>query len=239
MKHIVAFLVAVLFVCLIPFSTSAFSYTDIPEKEISNLKENIKIEKLDSFSEEDKRAFSCFDISSCGRIVLKIDNGQVIVLNETGEFLYGYTLQTYGDIGVGWESENVVIYFVRSDIAVVLSEEADILSIKKIANTVENNSYWNQSVYAKKRICGESTYVMKNSHSILDLFGSGTVLQKEDANGDVSTLYDASNSFDKSLVISTVVFIVVLCVLATIFFPMLNKQIKKRTGSRTGNSSAC
>lgn len=97
-----------------------------------------------------------------------------------------------------------MVYFVRSDLAVAVNEQGIYLSIQKIENTIENNTYWNQAVYAKKRVCGESTYVMGDLHPLLNIFSGASILQKIDANGNKTVLYDASRALYQGIVLQTI-----------------------------------
>lgn len=200
-------LAIVVFIGLLPLSASAFSYSDLSESEMHTVQENLQITVMESFPPTGEEPFSCFDVSSSGKIALKTGGGEtkeILVLNENGDFLYGFAVQTAGEVAVGWENDDVVIYFVRSDLAVAVNEQGDILSIQKIENTIENNTYWNQAVYAKKRVCGESTYVMGNSNPVLRLFCTPSILQKIDSNGNRTVLYDAAHALYQGIVLQTV-----------------------------------
>lgn len=233
MKSAVWLAVTVLLMGLLPLPASAFSYSDLSESEMHTVQENLQITVMESFPPTGAEPFSCFDVSPSGKIALKTGGGEtkeILVLNENGDFLYGFAVQTAGEVAVGWENDDVVIYFVRSDLAVAVNEQGDILSIQKIENTIENNTYWNQAVYAKKRVCGESTYVMGDSHPLLNIFSEASILQKIDANGNKTVLYDASHALYQGIVLQTVatVFLVVFGVFIVI---SVSKNARKETMS--------
>lgn len=224
MKSAVWLAITVFLMGLLPLSASAFSYSDLSESEMHTVQENLQIAVMESFPPTGAEPFSCFDVSSSGKIALKMGGGEtkeILVLNENGDFLYGFAVQTAGEVAVGWENDNVVIYFVRSDLAVAVNEQGDILSIQEIENTIENNTYWNQTVYAQKRVCGESTYVMGDSNPLLNIFSGTSILQKIDANGNKTVLYDASHALYQGIVLQTIatVFLVVFGIFIVISAP--------------------
>lgn len=144
-------------------------------------------------------AITCFDISENGDIALgfhKFARKSVCVYNSDGRFKYGYSFDTDGQFGIGWNEERIVIYLVRGDIAVLIDDNANIMEMQKIQNTFPNNSYWNHTVFKTSRTTDDADYSIRNDLGLLNLFAmsSYSKLVKKDRDGEETILYDASNS---------------------------------------------
>lgn len=140
----------------------------------------------------------CFDVNEDGLIALgskSLDKKIVSIFSIDGDFLYGYTFNCSGSYGIEWDENNLIIYFVRSDVAAMFDENGNCLELKMIPITAENDSYWNYFVFSKKRIVGESKYRLKNDMGPLNFFASSySQLIKTDSDGSTTVIYDVSDS---------------------------------------------
>ncbi|MHB8964202.1 MAG: hypothetical protein ACYC5K_13730, partial [Saccharofermentanales bacterium] len=140
--------------------------TGIPVMAMSN---GFEMEKMDTVAQKNiadnldlvlirtpsiDGAITCFDISEAGDIALGFNNFErrsVCVYNSDGRFKYGYSFDTAGQFGIGWDEERVAVYLNRSGIAVFIDDNANIMEVQKILDTIPNNSYWNHTVFKTTR----------------------------------------------------------------------------------------
>ncbi|OJU14235.1 MAG: hypothetical protein BGN88_12375 [Clostridiales bacterium 43-6] len=191
---------------------------------------NIKVNILNSNTEI--KPINCFDVSDEGKIALGINSPSrksIYVYDSQGKFEYGYSFDYGGSFGVEWDHDNLLIYFVRSDIAVLLDRNATCLEMKMISNNTENNSYWNHDVFAKKRSVGKDIYEIKNNESFTNFFASSySQLIKTDRNGQKTTLYNAnSNEYSIWVVfLGAIIFVIITVVVVIMLF--------RKQGSKKG-----
>ena len=60
--------------------------------------------------------------------------------DKDGKFAYGYTLDCSGRFGVGWNGDNIAVYFVREDIAATFDRNANNITCDEIPDTTANSS---------------------------------------------------------------------------------------------------
>lgn len=139
----------------------------------------------------------CFDVNEDGMIALgseSLDEKIISIYSIDGDFMYGYTFNCSGSYGIEWDKNNLIIYFVRSDVAAMFDEKGNCLELKKIPITAENNSYWNDYVFSKQRTVGNSEYTLKNDMGPFNLFASSySQLIKTDSDGSTTVIYDVNN----------------------------------------------
>lgn len=229
-----------LLVCISSISAFAmhtgFETEELSAEEKTNFLENTHLSR---FAEEpEKEAVECFDVSEDGLLAIGISDSttsaQILVYTLDGQFLYGYTFDCRQDFGIEWdEDNNLLIYFVRSDIAALYNQEGINLELKRIKNTETNNTYWHESVLANQKTVGNKNYILKNDMGILNLFATAnSQIVEEDGEKQV-LLYDVSHKYK----IQTAVVTSLICLFAAaIVIPIvwnLVKQIKK-TNQVTG-----
>ena len=185
------------------FSTNEMS-TENQQIFLSNI-------KLSPIREEPKKgAITCFDVSNSGFIAVGFSdfgNKYISVYNSAGEFQYGYVFHANQSFGVQWDGTNILVYFVRSDVAALFDPTGTNIELRVIGNTPENNSYWTHSVFAKTRALNNHTYTVRNDLGLFNLFASSySQLVKTDSTGDATVLYDVTSSqLTKVLAISIAV----------------------------------
>lgn len=170
----------------------------------------------------------CFDVNEDGLIALgskALDKKIVSIYSSDGVFMYGYTFNCSGSYGIEWDENNLIIYFVRSDVAAMFDEKGSCLELKMIPITAENNSYWNYFVFSKKRIVGESGYRLKNDMGpFLNVFASSySQLIKTDSDGSTTVIYDVSDS----QLLYSIIWIAAIVLIIAIAITAIAKQWKK------------
>ncbi len=184
-------------------------------------------------SDERKHSITCFDVSEKGFIALGVENNShkyIYIYNPQGQFLYGYSFDDDGTYGVEWDKENLLIYFVRSDVAALVNKHAEILELRKISNSI-HNTYRHYEVFATKRIAGKNTYEIMNDPGILSVLAPNYAkLIKTDQDGIITVLYDVSRiQIPRMIVVMTGVLIFMAIVISGVV-----KEFKK---ARTGGNA--
>lgn len=89
--------------------------------------------------------------------------------------------------------------------------------MKRIENTVENNSYWDHFVFAKEKTVGNNRYIL-NNRGLLNVFASSySQLLRIDQNGTENLIYDVSKAQTaKAVIIMAAVLIFVVVAVAVI-----------------------
>ena len=173
---------------------TGFSTEPLSEADKNNFLSNANISILDT--EPKKEAIECFDVNEEGMIAIGSGGSvekTIAIYDMAGSFQYGYKFNTYGSFGVEWDKNKIIIYFVRSDVAVALSSAGEVESILKILDTSENNSYWNSFVLSPKRTVGRYEYILKNDMGVLNFFTSSySQLVAIDSAGESNVIYDVN-----------------------------------------------
>ena len=181
--------------------------------------------------EPKKSTITCFDVNDNGLIVVGSEGStkkSVSVYTSDGTFNYGYAFNCSGSFGVEWDDNNIIIYFVRSDVAALFDAAGTNLELKKIQDTTDNNSYWNHSVYSTQRTINEEQYSMRNNMGLLNIFASSySQLIKTNSDGNTVIIYDASSEYTTRFV--TIFIAVILFVAFIVLIIILQfKKLKKR-----------
>ena len=99
------------------------------------------------------------------------------------------------EFGVEFAKNDLVIYFVRSNVAMAVNHMGEVVEIQEIQNTPENNSYWNNHVLSNSRKIGDTEYSLKNNFGIFNVFASSySQLIVREANGEERILYDVNSA---------------------------------------------
>lgn len=175
---------------------TGFSTTELSPEFCESFQNNINLEI--TMQEPNGDGISCFDISDSEMIALGRDTSlgkYVYIYDSNGIFQYGYSFYDYGRFRVEWDNENIIIHFVRSDLAALIDENGKIIELKKIENTNENNSYWRQ-LNSPERVVNNNKYTLKCDMGLLNFVAlSYSQVVKTDSNGDVTMMYDANTAY--------------------------------------------
>ena len=149
-------LLALMFACFCTISNrvfaedSSFYLEEMLEADEESFVKNIKISSL--AKETGKRPIKCFDVNENGMIAIGCADyieKTVSIYTSNGDFQYGYKFESYGDFGVEFKGDFLMIYFVREDTAVEVDFNGTIRSVSKIKNTKENMATLGKYVGAK------------------------------------------------------------------------------------------
>ena len=179
------------------------------ETEKISPSEERRVENRISFSQYNtqKTPFSNFDINEKGMIALVAKSGTVnptvYVYDGDGIFQYKYTVDTDGVIYAEWEGNDLWIYIVRGDHAVLVDNKGAVLKVEKILDTDTNTSYWYE-VWEKKKTIGDEIYTAKTGLGVLGLVVNDYAqIVVTDAIGETKVLYDVSSMLLKKALLTT------------------------------------
>ena len=211
------------FVLLIIITTNAtevnamntgFSTEELSEETKISFMSSINLSQLST--EPKKSGILCFDVNEQGMIAVGQNGAQdkeICVYTSLGEFLYGYTFSCSQSFCVEWDEQYINIYFIRSDVIISLDSDGRVLDIKRVQDTIDNNSYRN-SLYSMTRTVGNTTYLIRNDMGILNwITSSFSQIVTIDATGTESIIYDV-NSMQLTNAIVTISFISIFVLVA-------------------------
>ena len=206
-----------LFFCIVVFSillcinntayamNTGFSTEELSQIEIDKFLSNMDISMV--FKRPLERTIYCFDVNEEGMIAIGSNEflsefKAISVFNADGDFLYGYEFECSGNFGLEWDGENIIIYFVRSNIATSVNKRGQIEELLEIENSIDNNTYWNEEIYADRRNVNNIEYLAQKNMCFLNLFAtSSSQLISTNANGDKNVIYDVNDSYFRNLLI--------------------------------------
>lgn len=225
---ILLFFIALLYACCgstnVLAMNTGFSTQTINTEDQKTFLSNIQLVKAEK--EPAKNSIECFDVNEDGLIAIgtsDFSQQSISVYNLSSDYKYGYNFNCNQSFGVEWDGNNIIIYFVRSDVAVLVDENGTILELQKIENTTNNSSYWNHSVFSTQRTAGNYKYIIKNDMGPFNLFASSySQLIVVDEQGNQTMLYNVNNAqISKTIFIFVAVIIFSAIVVSAIIFKFL------------------
>ena len=217
---------------LFPIIASAqFETEELSEKE----KRNFHLEIKQLSSEPLELPLQKFAVSEGGKIALGFNNSSsecVSVYDSEGVFLYGLTFDIDGTFGVGFDEENLSIYLVRSNIAITVDSNGEILNALKIKNTLTNNRYWNNEVNKTKCEINGKKYIMDSRIAFLGVF-SFSYSRFRVISGDTElVVYDStSNQWIRAVIVCTIIFLAITVAIILIV-RVLKKSLSESKASQ-------
>ena len=202
MKRVYSFLLFVfmfaLFANIIEVNAmnTGFSTEELTKEKQNTFVSNVSISLLTV--EPVKKAILCFDVNEKGMIAIGQKgayNKEICIYSADGKFLYGYTFNCSQSFGVEWDNEHINIYFVRSDVIISLDSDGNILDIKEVQNTIDNNTYRNNLLYSTSRVVDDTTYVIRNDMGLFNwITTSYSKIITIDPAGVECIIYDVSST---------------------------------------------
>lgn len=190
-----------------------FSTEALPEDDRATVIKNLNISTLED--EPKRRGIECFDVGESGIIAIGCNtsnNKTVCIYTSDGKFQYGYSFECDGSFGIEIDRNKLLIYLVRSDIAIAVNPKGEVENISKIQNTSENNSYWNNVVFSNRRKVGDMEYALKNTEGIFSVFASSySQLSVTDVKGEQSVIYDVSSVQFSNMVVAVICVFLFIC----------------------------
>lgn len=212
---------------------TGFSTEELTEKKQNEFASAISISLLTE--KPAKKSILCFDVNENGMIAVCQDgdymnDGQdrkeVCIYSSDGKYLYGYTFCCSESIALEWDNDCINICFIRSSIILSIDSNGNILDVKEVQNTVENNAYENKLTVSTSRIIGNTKYLIKNDMGIFNWIAiSYSQIVTIDASGNEKVIYDVnSTQFIKMIIIIIAVFLLVLFAVVAIVRQFINAK---------------
>lgn len=209
---------------------TGFSTESLSEDDIDTFLKNVNISMLED--EPQKKTIECFDVNENGAIAVGFsgsENKTVCIYTSDGNYQYGYSFECYGSFGVELDKNILLIYFVRSDVAIAVNPMGEVEDILKIQNTIENTSYWNNCVFSTRRKIGDTEYILKNDLGVFNLFASSySQLIVINTNGEESIVYDVTSDHFFNMVTISIGALVLVCLAVAV---VIGKFIKLKRGT--------
>ncbi|MBQ7761533.1 MAG: hypothetical protein IJ400_05710 [Clostridia bacterium] len=224
------------------FSITVYASTDInTEAQIEKMEDEQAQEFLNRVSirrfatEPTPFAFEYFCANENGKIAIGVNNSNekmICVYNDRGDFLYGYKFKCSGTFRMKWDGDNVVIYFIRSDVLVSVDSFARAQCVANIVDTTDTSSIIRREFDADKQEINGVLYEATG----YNFFGAN--YSKVDITKDnvTKTIYDVSSQPNSQGIIIGILFVAFVIGLAVAFGVILT-LIKKST-KNTGNTSS-
>lgn len=212
---------------------TGFLTEEMSEEEKTKFLSNVNITLLNA--EPQKRGINCFDVNEDGMIAIGTSESEkkyISIYDSKGIFQYGYTFHSSGSFGVEWDGNNIIIYWVRSDVAACVDSGGKLIDISKIPNSTENDSYWRNFVFIRERKIGDDRYKMVNGDDVLGFLASSySQIIHTNENGDIRIIYEIDESY--SVEVLTILIGVILFVGFVIYKMVLEfRKLKSNNISR-------
>ena len=225
----------ILFICLLNLNPH-ISNSLIYENEKSEISKDFEMEVLSietyenilskiDFSKLDeepvKWQIECFDVNDDGLIAIGTSNSKtkrIVVYDSDGYYKYGYQFTSTGNFGIEWVNNKILIYFIRSNIVISVNEEGRINEIFKVENTLEYNTYLNNTIFSAKKNKNGVDYEIKNDLGPFNFLATSySRLTITDSMGETKSLYDINFSqLVKYIIISIAVLIFIIIVFVAV-----------------------
>lgn len=214
--------------CVLAMNTG-FSMQPMKTEKQKTFLSNIELVKKEK--EPTKNSIVCFDVNKDGLIAIGTSDSSresVSVYNSSGDYKYGYDFNCEQGFGVEWDGNNLIIYFVRSDVAALVDENGTILELQEIENTINNNSYWNSSVFSTQRTVGNNKYIIKNDMGLFNIFASSySQLITVDDQGNQTILYDVNNAQMTKTITVFIAAVIFVAIVVSVIIAQFLKLRKK------------
>ena len=192
---------------------TGFSTGTLSKNDIETFIENVNISILEN--EPQRQAIECFDVDEEGTIAIGYSDSQnktVCIYTNNGDFQYGYSFECSGKFGIEIHNRVLNIYFVRSGVIASVNPSGEVLDIKEVQDTTENNSYYYRFFRVAERTVGDTTYLIRSNMGILNwITASYSQVVVKEFDGTENIIYDASSI---QLQRMTIIFIAILLFLA-------------------------
>ncbi len=208
---------------------TGFTTENISNEKMITFVDNINIKLL----EEEPRGMSieCYDINKNGMFAIgteRFEQKKIAVYNIEGIFQYGISFDSSGTFYLELtDDDKLIIYFVRSDMAVSVNSVGEVEEVLNIPDTLDNNRYW-RYIQAPKKKVGETQYKLKNDMGILNIFATSySQIVAIDAEGNETVIFDADTTAEQvTIIIIVFIGITIFIVAFTIYIVRLIKQNK-------------
>ena len=186
---------------------TGFSTEEMSQESVDDFLESINLTFLIT-DDQLKGRIDSFDVSENGMVAVAhhlIYTDNIFIYNSEGEFQYGYSVNSYGVVEVEFDNDNLIICFVRSDVALSVDSNGEVQSVLEIPNTKENEEHWKYLTYLREKTVGDTKYSLEG-------FSDYNKVIARNASGEETVIYDATAEIlIYDLVIAGIFLIGVIC----------------------------
>lgn len=194
-------LVCILFVCgvgliTVNATTIGLQTYSLPEEEKTEFIEGLDIERLDN--DDQKSAILSFDVRDDGTVAIAIGGGIIYVYDQSGEFQYGFRIDSNGDFGIEFQNEMLAIVFIRGEFVALFDSTAECVDVQRASNLNQHLPRILEILdRTVKEVAGKS-YVLERDIEV----GAGySRFVKIDEHGERTVLYDVTTNHKISQVL--------------------------------------
>lgn len=207
MKKRFLLVIAILLVFVLGSSITAFAMNTGFETESTSAG---KVKELQAdirliTKEPKQETFSCFSVNENGMIAIAFrkmhDTIKVRVYDKNGNFQYGYNTDFQQGVDIEWDGNNLLLYLSRSSYAISVNEKGEVQEVRRILDTMDNNSYMYDLAKSQYDI-DTDRYTAKGPLGVVsELTESYSQIVVTDAEGKETVIYNASSNWIKSALI--------------------------------------
>lgn len=183
-------------ILLLPASVAATS-DDLTDADRETFLNNISLTLLSAEPEKDK--ICCFDVNIDNLIAVGTtgsEGARILIYSADGAFQYGYSFQCHQRFAVSWDSGNIAIYFVRSDIVAKFDRNGNNISLTSVEADPQSGDFWSGKITATQCTANGKTYRIQTGIGILGLVATGySQLVVIDSRGQENIIYDISSRY--------------------------------------------
>lgn len=212
MKILRAVIIVLSFTCILSSFHPALAYggglntEEMPKDEQESFLKSACINVFET--EPEKRKTINFDVNENGLIAIgtEINNNKCIcVYSEDMIFQYRISFICAGAFGFEWNGNDIEIYFVRSNVDVIVDHEGNIKSVRSYSDDVKTNDYFINVLNVTERNIKGAKYTLK-TNSEKDAFlkpYSFPILSVSRIGEDEIILYDVSEKYSETDTLKT------------------------------------
>lgn len=231
----------IVFVLLVSMAMSTFAaptpfVTDpLTKEEQTTFTENSPVKKIEEL--DWTKPIESFDVNEDEMILVLFKRSSeyaICVYNSIFEFQYGFSFHSYGTVACEWSGNDIMVYFVRSDIYAKLDSNGQWTEFYRVPLSSENNRLINDLLDKETEISvNNTTYKAQNDMGILNIFqtfdGHYSQLTKIDKNNNETILYDI-NSLQTARTLLELIFTIgfAFAVLVVVFKPIIQERKKNK-----------
>ncbi|MBQ8404115.1 MAG: hypothetical protein IJX55_06800 [Clostridia bacterium] len=236
MKKIYFLILLIVFIFVFTINICAintdFSTLKMEQKNIDLILKNTNIKEIKEKQLTDFTAtIKSFDVSNDHNVLLGLSDNHILILDNDRNILNCLNFDYNASWRVCWKGENILLYLVRSNVFIELTQSGKFVSMSEYDTKNSNNATLMTKWAETKDICIDGyTYILKNTSTVQDLFSGMTYSQliMTDNNGHSKIIYDVSkNSETQSYGIMFL--IITFCLALALIFFIKIKQYKIET----------
>lgn len=237
MKNVLSLIIAFTVIISMSITTFAaptpFIVDPLTEEEQATIIKNVPVKKIENL--DWTNPIQSFDVNEDEMILLlfnRSDEYAVCVYNSDFEFQYGFSFNASGTIACEWSGNDIMVFFVRSDIYAKLDINGQWAEFYRVPLTAENNRLIN-SLFDKEEVSVKNIrYKIQNDMGILNLLqvdNNHSQLIKIDENNSETILYDI-NRLQTTRTLLELIFTTgfAFAVLVVVFKPIIQERKKNR-----------